>query len=125
MERSGFVEGCPVAVTALEMAPGSETLRVACDAMFLGWQDALRHHLRAAGLSEDRATSLASLSVSILEGALILSRTSMTTTPLEIAGQELASLVRGALPQARGRAQAHARPRTRSSGIRTAAARLT
>src|SRR5579872_3314194 len=28
MERSGFVEGCPVAITALEMAPQSDLLRV-------------------------------------------------------------------------------------------------
>jgi TetR/AcrR family transcriptional regulator, lmrAB and yxaGH operons repressor len=125
MQRSGFVDGCPVAVTALEMTPGSETLRVACDAMFLGWQDALRRHFCAGGLSEERATSLASATVSILEGALILSRASMSTTPLEIAGQELASLVRGALPQDRARAEAHTRAPARSSGVRRAAARPT
>jgi TetR/AcrR family transcriptional repressor of lmrAB and yxaGH operons len=98
MQRSGFVQGCPVSTTALEMTPASDTLRVACDHLFVEWQGALRDHFAKAGLPEDRAASLASITVSALEGALILTRTSLSTRPLEIVGQEMASLVSSSLP---------------------------
>lgn len=98
MQRSGFVQGCPVSTTALEMTPASETLRVACDHLFVEWQGALQGHFVQAGLSEERATALASITVSALEGALILTRTSLSTRPLEIVGQEMSALVTASLP---------------------------
>jgi TetR/AcrR family transcriptional regulator, lmrAB and yxaGH operons repressor len=98
MQRSGYVQGCPVSTTALEMTPASETLRVACDHLFVEWQGALCGHFVQAGLSEDRAGALASITVSALEGALILSRTSLSTKPLEVVGQEMSSLVTASLP---------------------------
>lgn len=118
MERSGFVEGCPVAVTALETTPESEPLRVACDDMLLGWQQALRRHLLAGQVDEERASSLATVAVSMLEGALILSRTSLSTEPLVIAGDELADLVRAAVPTSRPRVEERRHARPASTGLR-------
>jgi len=122
MERSGFVEGCPVAVTALEMAHASEPLRNACDAMLQGWQEALRRHLLAAGLDDNRASSLATLGVSMLEGALIVSRTGLSAKPLLVAGEELSALVRVAASTSRPRVQPHAATRPLSSRAKRAAA---
>ena len=93
MERSGFVQGCAVATTALEMSPASDSLRSASDRLFADWQRALRDHLTRAGLPEDRADVLGNLIVSTLEGALILARTGKTIRPLHLAGTELAALV--------------------------------
>lgn len=115
MERSGFVEGCPVAVTALEMAHTSEPLRNACDGMLEGWQEALCRHLRAGGLEENRASSVATLAVSMLEGALILSRTSLSPKPLLVAGEELSALVRAVTSTRRPRVQAPATVRSPSA----------
>lgn len=93
MERSGFVQGCAVATTALEMSPASDSLRNASDRLFADWQQALRDHLTGAGLQDDRADVLGNLIVSTLEGALILARTGKTVRPLQLAGRELAALV--------------------------------
>jgi len=97
IERSGFVQGCAVATMALEVTPASEALREACDRLFREWQGSLRHHLIHAGVSVERAESLASLIVSALEGALILARTSLSPEPVVIAGQELSTLVSACL----------------------------
>jgi TetR/AcrR family transcriptional repressor of lmrAB and yxaGH operons len=105
IERSGFVQGCAVATMALEVAPASDALREACDRLFREWQGSLRHHLIHAGIGMERAESLASLIVSALEGALILARTSLSTEPVVIAGQELSTLVSACLatPPSRNR----------------------
>ena len=93
MSRSGFVEGCPVATIALETAASHESLRQECDGYFVTWQSALARHFVDAGMSTTRADAMATMTVSVLEGALVLCRTSVSTTPLEIAAAELASLV--------------------------------
>lgn len=97
LERSGFVQGCAVATTALEMSPASDRLRAASDRLFVEWQAALRDHLVTAGLPGDRAEPLGNLIVSTMEGALILARTARDTRPLYLAGQELAAVVMASL----------------------------
>jgi TetR/AcrR family transcriptional regulator, lmrAB and yxaGH operons repressor len=103
MRNSGFIEGSPAATMALEMTPACEVLRAACDGYFVEWQRALSHHFLDAGMPRARAKVLASVAVSTLEGALILARTSLSTTPLDLAGTELSALVSASLPLGRGR----------------------
>ena len=111
MSRSGFVEGCPVATIAVETAASHESLRQECDGYFVAWQSALARHFVHAGMSTTRAEAMATMTVSILEGALVLCRTSLSTAPLEIAAAELASLVGAELLAGETR---KVRPRTRT-----------
>lgn len=98
LKSSGYVTSCPVVVLS---AGGDDAqmdrLSIDCDRVFSGWQEAVRRQLCAAGFEEPRAASLSSIIVSILQGALIVGRTRLSTAPLEIAGQELADLVRAEL----------------------------
>ncbi|HEX7299449.1 MAG TPA: TetR/AcrR family transcriptional regulator [Solirubrobacteraceae bacterium] len=74
LEASEFERGCPVATTALEAAPGHETIRAAVQASFESWLAPLGERLEAAGLSPDEAAQRAELVIGALEGALILAR---------------------------------------------------
>ena len=93
LHSSGYLATCPVVATASTDAE-VKAFRVACDRVFRMWQEALRDRFRAAGMRDERAATLASVTVSILQGALVLSRTARNTESLEIAGVELAELLR-------------------------------
>ena len=57
------------------------------------WIDTLAARLRASGLEEHRAFSVASMSVAAMEGALILCRAEQRVAPLEAVASELSRLV--------------------------------
>ena len=97
LRNSGYVTTCPVVVTTGGATSRVDPFLVACDMVFIRWQEALRAQFRGAGLDAERAASLASVAVAIFQGALIISRTALNTDPLEIAGVELADLVRAEL----------------------------
>ncbi len=61
LERSGWREGCPVAVVALEATPASERLREAADGALARWTRLVARRLRRDGVPAARARSLAVL----------------------------------------------------------------
>ncbi|POM23460.1 putative HTH-type transcriptional regulator YxaF [Actinomadura rubteroloni] len=74
LERSQFAHGCPVATVALETAAENETLRTACAAVYDGWRDGLAAALAAWGVPAPRTVPLADLTLSAVQGALVLAR---------------------------------------------------
>jgi TetR/AcrR family transcriptional repressor of lmrAB and yxaGH operons len=83
LERSGYVDGCPIATIALELAAGSDRVGVACkDALELltrrvaGW-------IEADGHDADVAHERAAMFYATYEGALMFARVSRSTAPLE------------------------------------------
>jgi TetR/AcrR family transcriptional repressor of lmrAB and yxaGH operons len=96
LERSGWQEGCPVAVVALEATPDAEALRAAADAALARWTGLVARRLRRDGVPARRARSLAVLFVAAFEGALLMARAGRRADALEVAGRELAELARGA-----------------------------
>ena len=60
---------------------------------FRSWIEALAARLRTAGLDRERASSVASLTVAAMEGALILCRAERSVAPLEAVARELDRLV--------------------------------
>ncbi len=94
VRASDFQTGGPITTVALEAATTSERLNTACRDVYANWQAAFEEKLHSSGFDAERAERLATLILAALEGAIILSRTRRTTTPLEYAAEELACLIR-------------------------------
>lgn len=98
LERSGWADGCPVATVTLEAAHTSDALGVACAAALGAWSAALAEAMTAHGAAPPEATSLATLVLAGIEGALVLARAERSPQPLRLVGTELASILRARLP---------------------------
>lgn len=91
--ESDFRLGCPVSVVTLEMGAESERLRQACAAAFESWISPLAAFLEANGVGGDEARSLATVVVSTIEGAVIVSRAMRSTQPLFSAADVVTELI--------------------------------
>ncbi|KOG36124.1 MULTISPECIES: TetR/AcrR family transcriptional regulator [Streptomyces] len=89
LEGSDFQLGCPVSVVTLEMGAESERLRGACADAFESWIAPVSELLVAHGRPRTVARVLATAVVSMVEGAVIVSRAQRSTDPLRCAGQAI------------------------------------
>ena len=92
-ERSGYQSGCPIATMVLELAPRDEAFSADFDSVFARWRAALVTRLEPLGLAPDRAAALAGLTISALEGALVLSRAARSTGPFNTTTEALISAI--------------------------------
>lgn len=93
LEESGYELGCPAVPTALEAAPQSPELMEACRRTFNRWQDRLQSHFERLGVDASQVEALAELTMSALEGALILARLENSPAPLTRVGAHVAAVV--------------------------------
>ena len=93
VSESDFRLGCPVSVVTLEMGAESERLRQACVAAFESWIAATAAFLEASGVDAEEARSLATVVVSTIEGAVIVSRAMRSVQPLASAADVVATLI--------------------------------
>ncbi|MFK4761050.1 TetR/AcrR family transcriptional regulator [Microbacterium sp. ZW T5_45] len=91
--ESDFRLGCPVSVVTLEMGAESERLRQACATAFESWIAPTAALLETGGLENPEARSLATVIVSMIEGAVIVSRAMQDTQPLLAAADVVADLI--------------------------------
>ncbi|HEY6876482.1 MAG TPA: TetR/AcrR family transcriptional regulator [Polyangiales bacterium] len=96
LEQSGFADGCPIAGVAADADVSEQALRKACSVAWSALCEAIAEALIANGVSKPRARALATLTVSTVEGGLLLSRASQSVTPLRQVGAELAALLEAA-----------------------------
>jgi TetR/AcrR family transcriptional repressor of lmrAB and yxaGH operons len=82
LESSGYAHGCPLATVTLETAAENEALREVAAEHYRGWEELISERLRAEGMPAERAGAAATLVLSSIEGALLLSRAYHDTTPL-------------------------------------------
>ncbi len=82
LETSEFCNGCPIATTALETAAQSHVLASAARAAFESWEREIARGLVRFGAAPDNAAIAATVILSQLEGALLLSRTYRSIEPL-------------------------------------------
>jgi len=87
---------CPVAPTALEAPMVSPSLRIAAARCFEQWEGLIAARLARDGWSEEEAARAASATLSLIEGALLLSRVSGDSTPLDSAKHAVAVLLASA-----------------------------
>ena len=93
LERSGYQSGCPIATMVLELAPRDEEFSAGLDSVFARWRAALVTRLEPLGIAPDRAAVLAGLTISALEGALLLSRAARSTEPFTTTIEALISAI--------------------------------
>jgi len=93
LAASGYLDGCPVASVALDAAGSSEAIRVACAEAYDGWLGVIAVALRRWGVPAARASALATVLLSAVEGALLLARVQRDTRPLHTVADQLVTLV--------------------------------
>lgn len=87
-----FDRGCAVAATSLGAGDESE-LRDAARDVFAAWTSSLTDAFVRAGVRRSEAADYASLSIAVVEGALVLGRTTRTDEIFQIARRQLTTLV--------------------------------
>ena len=94
LTETGFRAGCPVVAVAVEADNPPVIERAA--AAFTRWLAQLEAQLRADGASAEQAAELAMLATTAIEGAVLVARTTGTTTPLDLVHRQLRALVTAA-----------------------------
>lgn len=93
LKASGYLVGCPVTPIIMDLDESSQALAKLCREAIAAWRDLYEKGFTAAGMSTERARSLAILAIAALEGALIMARAARSIEPISIAGDEIARLV--------------------------------
>ncbi len=99
--QSDYRAGCPLATVALEAAATVDSVHEVCSEHYAGWQSFISDKLNTMGVPDPATSALATLVLSAIEGALLLSRAHRSTEPLkQVAASlgQMAALVPG-LPQ--------------------------
>jgi len=91
LEESGWIDACPIAMVALEVASVNEPLREATRDVFDLWVADGTRFLSEGGLAEDVARRLTIGMICALEGAFVLARAGRTVEPLQAAGELVAA----------------------------------
>lgn len=93
MAKSGFRDGCPITTTLLESAPQSAGVAAAGREAFDGWCAVIARALVRDGFGKVEARQLATLTISALEGALILARIESSARPINDVARSLAKVL--------------------------------
>lgn len=93
MRASGYRDGCPIAATVLEEAAEDDAIAAAAQGAFAAWREALADHLTAGGAGEASAERLALVSVTAMEGALVLARAARSDQPILETGEAVAAMM--------------------------------
>ncbi|MCV7103642.1 TetR/AcrR family transcriptional regulator [Mycobacterium palustre] len=88
-------DGCPIEPIATESVNASPLVRAASARAFAGWCAAIEERLRVDGWPDDDAKAVALAVISLIEGALILSRISGDAGALDAAKPAARTLLRG------------------------------
>ena len=91
VEASGFNKSCPVSAVALGIDHDSERMRAVCHRIFMAWQGIIAEGLD--GVPQPERDGAAELILATLEGALILSRSEASASPLLRAGKNLGDVL--------------------------------
>ncbi len=94
LTEGGFTAGCPVAAAALGSADDELELSADAGVILDRWCTALTQAFVADGFDESNAASLAVTSIAALEGAIMLCRSTHSTSPLREVGDQLEFLVK-------------------------------
>jgi TetR/AcrR family transcriptional repressor of lmrAB and yxaGH operons len=92
-QSSHYCGGAPLAAVALETAASNERLRQTCEQAYTDLRQPYVDKLLAGGYPPARAETLATLILSAIEGAVILSRTQRSPQPLEAIRTEVRALL--------------------------------
>ncbi|MFC4035843.1 TetR/AcrR family transcriptional regulator [Streptomyces polygonati] len=94
-ETVGFAPGCPVVAATVDCAESTKSTREAAAAAFATWNAPVAEALTAMGVPSARSSSLATLMISALEGAILISRSEQNIRALTTVAQELGPMLDG------------------------------
>lgn len=97
LEETNYGYACPIATIALEVANNDELMRTAAAEAFESWLAVLQERFTAAGMTAERARDVAEEVLCLIEGAVLLSRTTRSPTPMHTAGRAAARAVAAGL----------------------------
>jgi AcrR family transcriptional regulator len=100
LRQTDYVDACPIATVALEVASSDEDLRLVTDEIFASWHRAAAARLERGGLARRHADELATVLVAGLEGGFLLSRVAKDASRMEVIGRAMVQLVEQALAAA-------------------------
>ena len=90
--KSAFQDGCPITTTLLELSASSEPVAEAGRRAFASWKAIYQEKFIAAGMPEQRAIQLASMTVTSFQGALIFTKVECSAQPIIDVVAELTTL---------------------------------
>ncbi|WKG02275.1 TetR/AcrR family transcriptional regulator [Mycolicibacterium sp. HK-90] len=97
LEKTDYGCACPIATIALEVANNDELMRTAAADAFESWLAVVQQRFTAAGMTDERAREVAVEIFCLIEGSVLLSRTTRSSAPLHTAGRAAADAVRAGL----------------------------
>jgi TetR/AcrR family transcriptional regulator, lmrAB and yxaGH operons repressor len=92
-ETTQFQKGCPIATVALEEAASNDLIQRAAQSIYQSWRTQIADFLVKIGYSAEQAASIAFLTLTVIEGALIFSRAERSSAPLKQAASTLIALL--------------------------------
>lgn len=101
LEGTDYAYACPIATIALEVANTDEMMREAAADAFESWLQVLEQRFTAAGMTAQWARDVAVEIFCLIEGALLLARTTRSLTPLDTVGRAAANAVAAGLDASR------------------------
>ncbi len=94
LRASQFSKGCPVSTVALEATKATPLLQRACADAYDAWLALITTTFIRLGLPSDRSPRLARLTLSSIEGALLLAKATQDITPLNDVAADLSPLLK-------------------------------
>jgi hypothetical protein len=91
----GFGAGCPIAAATIDCAETTEAIRTHIEAALDTWRRPIAAALADMGVPRRKATALATVMLSALEGAIILARATHSVEPLTTVSRELGPFLDG------------------------------
>lgn len=101
LEATDYTAGCPVAPAAIEGSQSPGALAAAGES-FTSWEDTIAASLWQRGVPQERARSLATMSISAFEGALMISKAQRSTRALDRVEAELVGWLDAVLAEVAG-----------------------
>ena len=85
LRETDYIDACPIATVALEVASSNEPLRIATAEVFESWIATAAARCAAGGIAPDHARTVAIVIIELLEGGFLLSRAARNTDALDAA----------------------------------------
>ena len=100
VESTDYVDACPIATIAGEIAGISDSMRAVAAEAFESWMAVLTSRFVAAGIDPSRSHELAVELFCAIEGAFLLARTTRDAEPVRIAGRAAEAAVQSSIAHA-------------------------
>jgi AcrR family transcriptional regulator len=100
LRETDYVDACPIATVALEVASSNDVLRAATADVFETWVVAAADRIASGGVDAAQARALAVVIIELLEGGFLLARAARNTDALDAAGAAVVALTEAALTEA-------------------------